>query len=91
MKYVVMQWMNNYVYFYKLYQYNIFTNVYIDEKIHYGYSYKDKKDLSKIGIYEWDSSNGKLGSLMLQKQYIIMKLELIKILLKLIWLNIGLS
>ena len=28
---------------------------------------------------------------MLQKQYIIIKLELIKILLKLIWLNIGLS
>ena len=28
---------------------------------------------------------------MLQKQYIIIKLELINILLKLIWLNIGLS
>ena len=48
--------MNNYVYFYKLYWYNVFTNVYIDEKIHYGYSYKDKKDLLKIGLYEWDSS-----------------------------------
>ena len=56
MKYVVMQLMNNYVYFYKLYQYNIFTNVYIDEKIHYDDSYKDKKDLLKIGIYEWDFS-----------------------------------
>ena len=55
--------------------YNIFTNVYINEKEYYGYSYKGKGDLSKIGIYPWTSclqkwSKSKLNTINLNTNYL---------------------